>query len=452
MQIVILGSGRVGSTVAERLHREAEVTVVDTNGDKLRSLQKRCEVKTVQGSGAHPDVLREAGTEDAELVLAVTADDAVNLVACRICRSEFNTPNLVARVRDTELATTAHELFGVDFTFQPERAVTEYILESIVHPNCLQVNKFADGRVLLGVVSVTDDRIPTETTVESIQRRTPDLDFRIVAIYRGNLVESPTGGTRILPGDEVFFVSAAGIFDRVVREFSDMDREHNSIFIAGGGNVGLQLAMELEKRHKVKILERSRERCAVLSRKLKRTLVLHGDATDENLAREEEVGESDVFCAVTNDDETNVMSSMLAKQGGAHKLIVLVNRSSYVDVLQDNNIDIAISPSEVTTGALLTYIRQADVQAVHLLRRGAAEAFEATLHGTSENSELIGRTVRSVKWPRGVRPGAIVRGDEVHIAHSDFELRSDDHIIMFVSERDSIHEVVKLLSAGPGFF
>lgn len=452
MQIVILGSGRVGTTVAERLYRDADITVVDVNGDRLRTLQKRCDVKVVHGSGAHPDVLREAGTEDAELVLAVTADDAVNLVACRICRSSFNTPNLVARVRDSELATTARELFGVDFTFQPERSVTEYILHSIQHPNCLQVNEFAGGRVLLGVVSVTDDKIPTETSIRSIQRRTPDMDFRIVAIYRGNLSVFPDGGTKILPGDEVFFVSAGDIFDRVVREFSEVDREHNSIFIAGGGNVGLMLAAELEKRHKVKLLEKSRERCAFLSRRLKRTLVLHGDATDENLFREEEIGESDVCCAVTNDDETNVMSSMLAKQGGARKLIVLVNRASYVDVLQDNNIDIAISPAELTTGALLTYIRQADVQAVHLLRRGAAEALEATLHGTSENSELVGQAVKSVKWPEGVMPGAIVRGEEVHIAHKNLVLQNGDHLILFVSERDAVRDVTKLLSAGPGFF
>ncbi len=454
MQIVILGAGRVGQSVTERLHSNADtdITVVDTNGDKLRRLQDLCDIKTVIGNAAHPGILRQAGAEDAELVLAVTANDAVNLVACRICKNTFNTPNLVARIRDEELGKTAEELFGVNFVFFPEQVVTNYILDSIQHPNCLQVHKFAKGRVLLGVVKVTGDKIPTETSIETIQARTPDVDFRIVAIYRGNLSVFPDGKTDIVAGDEVFFVSDTDNFDKVVNEFSDVNREHRSIFISGGGNVGLSLAKALERDHKVKILERSRERCAYLSRSLKRTLVLCGDATDENLAREEGFGESDVYCAVTNDDETNVMSSLLAKRMGAAKLVVLVNRASYVDVLQDNDIDIAIPPAEVTTGPLLTYIRQADVTAVHLLRRGAAEALEAVLHGTEQDSNLVGRPIKSIAWPPNVMPGAIVRDDKVCIAHNDLVLQQGDHVIVFVSQRDSVRKTVKFLSAGAGFF
>jgi len=452
LQIVILGAGRVGSSVTERLHRDANVSVIDSNGDRLRRLQERCDIKIVQGNAAHPGVLRQAGAEDAELVLAVTANDAVNLVACRTCKNNFNTPTLVARVRDGGLESTAHELFDVDYVFFPERVVTEHILDSIQHPNCLQVHKFAEGRVKLGVVKVTGDKIPTETRIETIKRRVPDLGFRIVAVYRGNLSVFPGGDTNIVPGDEVFFVSAAEDFDEVVSEFNGLSRENRSVFISGGGNIGLQLAKRLEAEHQVKVLERSRERCGELSRQLKRALVLCGDATDENLADEEGFGESNVYCAVTNDDETNVMSSLLAKRMGAPKLVVLVNRGSYVDVLQDNRIDFAISPSEVTTGPLLTYIRQADVAAVHLLRRGAAEALEIVLHGNPEDSGVIGRPIGEIEWPQGAMPGAVVRGEDVHIPRGDLVLEDGDHLIMFLSQRDSIPKTVKFLSAGASFF
>ena len=452
MQITILGAGRVGASVTQRLHRDANVAVVDTNGHKLRRLQEKCDIKIVQGNAAHPRVLRKAGAEDSELVLAVTANDSVNLVACNICKAEFNTPNLVARVRDAELGAPAKDLFGVDYVFFPEQVLTDYILDAIQHPNCLQVYKFAEGRVLLGVVRVDGDRIPTETTIETIQRRTPEMDFRIVAIYRGRLSVFPDGKTKVHPGDELFFVSAADIFDDVVSAFTGIQRKNQSIFISGGGNVGLQLARRLEENHQVKLLEQDRPRCADLSRHLKRTLVLCGDATDESLADEEGFGDSHIYCAVTNDDETNVMSSLIAKRKGAAKLVVIVNRSSYVDVLQDNRIDIAISPAEVTTGPLLTYIRQADVTAVHLLRRGAAEALEVVLHGTPDDSSVIGRPLDKLEWPPGAMPGAVVRGKEVHIPHGELVLADGDHLIVFLSQRDSIRKTVKFLSAGAGFF
>jgi trk system potassium uptake protein TrkA len=277
------------------------------------------------------------------------------------------------------------------------------------------------------------------------------VDARIAAIFRGDSPILPEGDTVVQAGDEVFCLAATEDIRQVMRELRRMDKPVSRVMIAGGGNIGLRLARAVERDYSVKIIEYDKKRCEMLSTRLDRALVLQGDVTDEALLETENVADMDLFVAVTNEDENNIMSCLLAKRMGARRVVALINRRSYVDLLQAGEIDIAISPAQATIGTLLAHVRRGHVTQVHSLRRGVAEALEAVVHGDRDSCRCVGRKIEEVDLPKGAAIGAIVRGDKVIMAHHDTVVQAEDHLIVFVTDKKLLPKVEKLFEVSAGF-
>ena len=457
MKILILGAGQVGSTVAESLVSEAnDITVVDLDADKLRLLQDRFDLRTLVGNASHPSILEQAGIVDADLLLAVTQSDEVNLVACKLAASLYNTPTKIARIRSADYLEHPDifnaENFCVDFSICPEQILTDYIRKLIEFPEALQVLEFADGRVSLVAVRAFEGGPLVGHPLRNMPNHMPQVDARVAAIFRQDRSIITEGDTVIEAGDEVFFIAATRHIRTILKELRRMDKPAKRVMIVGGGNIGFRLALSLEKDYQVKLIEYNKKACARLAGELTHTLVLNGDGTDENLLASEHVADVDVFCALTNDDENNIMSALLAKRGGAHKVVSLINRNAYVELVQGGQIDIALSPAHVTIGSLLAYVRQGDVAVVHSLRRGAAEALELVAHGDHESSRVVGRRIDEIDLPKGATIGAMVRGEQVIMGHHNSLIESDDHVIVFVINKQMIRKIEKLFQVGVGFF
>lgn len=450
MKIIILGGGQVGGNLARNLTKEAgDITVVDIDAERLRELQDRYDIRTIRGMASHPDVLRAAGAEDADMLIAVTNSDEVNMVACQVADSVFHTPTKIARIRTSEYFDNGgifrDDAMPVDVSVNPEAIIKDDIRRLIEHPGALQVMDFADGQVQLVCVKAYYGGPLVDQELRNIRKHMPMVDTRVAAIFRGNRGIIPEGDTVIEADDEVFFIAATRDIHAVMSEMRRTEPPNKRIIIAGGGHVGLGLAESLENRYGVRIIEQSRKVGYELSEKLDRAIVLIGDASDRDLLVEENIEETDVFCAVTEDDEANIMSSLLAKSLGARKVITLINNPAYVELItEDSEIDIAISPQQSTLGAILTHIRRAHVVKVHSLRRGAAEAIEAIAHGDESTSKVIGRTVGEIDLPSGATIGALVRGSDVVIAHDDIIVKPDDHLILFLVDKSKIKDVERL--------
>ena len=458
MKIIILGAGQVGTSVAANLVSEAnDITVVDTDARRLRELADRFDLRTLQGHGAQPDVLLRAGGEDAEMIIAVTNSDETNMVACQVAYTLFHTPTKIARVRaqgflDHREALFGGDAFSVDVTISPEQLVTEYILRLIQNPGALQVTDFANGRVRLVAVRAYYGGPLVGHELRALYEHMPHIDARVAAIYRQDRAIQPEGDTVIEADDEVFFIAAPKHIRSVMSELRRLDKPYKRLIFAGGGNIGTRLARVTERDYRVKVIESNLDRCKQIAETLERTIVLHGDAADEELLLEENIEDTDVFCAVTDDDEANILSAMLAKRLGARKAMALINRSAYVDLVQSGPIDVAISPQQATIGTLLKHVRRGDVVMVHSLRRGAAEAIEAIAHGDKSSSKVVGRAIDAINLPKGASIAAIVRGDQVLIAHHDTVIESDDHVILFLQDRLRVPEVEKLFQVAVTFF
>jgi trk system potassium uptake protein TrkA len=450
MNILILGAGQVGTTAAYSLAREEanEVTIVDRNPDVLRDLQDRLDVRTVVGNAAFPDVLTRAGARDADMIIALTDRDEVNMVACQVAYSLFKTPMKIARIRARELTARA-ELFSpndiaVDVAVSPEALVTEHIEQLIHYPGALQVLEFANGAVRLVATRALTGGALVGHPLSELPKHIPNVECRVVAIYRGSSGIIPDGNVVVEAGDEVFFIAARKDIRTVLSEMRKLDDPVRRVVIAGGGGIGLRLASALESTNQVKVIERNFQRAREISERLNRAIVLHGDAADEDLLLEENIDSADVFVSVTDAEEANILSAMLAKRLGAHKVMALINKPAYAELMEAGTIDIAISPQQITLGSLLAHVRRGDVVKVHSLRRGAAEAIEAVAHGNARQSRVVGRTVEEVRLPRGATINAIVRGDDVLMAHHDTMIEENDHVILFLADRRQTDEVERL--------
>ena len=457
MNIIILGAGQVGSSVAQNLSSEAnDITLVDTNVALLEELSDRLDIQTVVGHASHPDVLKQAGISDADMLVAVTNADETNIVACQIANSLFHTPTKIARVRSQEYLKYK-ELFNrkalpIDVLISPEQLISEHIQRLIEYPGALQVMDFAGGRARLVGVKAYYGGPLVGHEISDLRKHMPGVDSRVAAIFRRGKGIVPNGHQVIEADDEVFFIAARKDIRAVMSELRKLDKPIKRIMLAGGGNIGKRLAEALEGKYNVKVLERDEKRSKELSCDLNKTIVLFGDTADRDLLLEENIDQMDVFCALTNDDEANILSSMLAKRLGARKVMSLINRPAYIDLMESEGaIDVAISPQQITISGLLAHVRRGDVVSVHSLRRGAAEAIEAIAHGDSANSKVVGKTVEQIGLPEGTTIGAIIRGEQVIMAHHDVMIENDDHLILFLLDKNKFHAVEKLFQVAVTF-
>ncbi len=457
MKIIILGAGQVGMSLALNLEGEDnDITLIDTDAKRLRDIQDHLDLRTIVGHGAHPNVLYKAGIDDADMLVAVTNSDEVNMMACQIAHTLFQTPKKIARIRSQNYHSFPN-LFEdnhipVDVVISPEQLVTNYVTRLIENPGAFQVLDFAEGALRLVAVRAYYGGPLVGNALSELREHLPNVDTRVAAIFRRGQPIVPTGHTIIEADDEVFFLADKKHIRAVMSELQRLEKDYERVMIAGGGNIGKGLALNLEKDMQVKIIERDGQRVQHLADTLQDSLVLHGDISDQDLLDDENIKDFDLFVAVTNDDEANIMSAMLAKRMGVKKTMVLINRPAYVDLIQGHEIDIAISPQQVTIGSLLKHIRRGLVSNVYSLRRGAAEAIEAVARGNEQSSLVIGRAISEVPLPPGTTIGALVRDGKVLIAHDNVIIREYDHVILFMVDKAYIHDVERLFQVNVTYF
>ena len=391
------------------------------------------------------------------MLIAVTDSDEVNMLACSIAFTLYGTPTKICRIREVDYLNEDKKLFHsgaipVDVTISPERLVTDAIHQLILNPGSLQVLDFAGGKIRLVAVRAVEGGPIVGRELQEIRQHMPSVETRVAAIFRkSQSAIIPEGSTVVEPEDEAFFIAASENIRAVTSELRKLDEPYKRVMIAGGGKIGASLAKRLERDYQVKVLELNYNRCRVLSEELEESIVLNGSANDSKLLLQENISNTDVFCALTNNGESNIMMSMLAKRLGAKKVITLITNAAYADLVGEE-IDIAISPQQITIGSLLTHIRRGDISNVHSLRRGAAEAIELIAHGDARTSKVIGKRLDEIELPQGVTVGAILRGADVVIAHSHITVEPDDHVILFLTDQNRIAEVERLFAPGFGFF
>lgn len=460
MKILILGAGVVGSTIAERLAREPEneITIVDLDSGILRAIHERMDVRTVAGHASHPAVLDHAGAGDADLVIAVTGNDEVNMVACQVVHSRYGEfqagarkRTKIARLRFTEYSGV-EALFGpnglpVDVAIAPEDLITRYVEQLIRFPGASQVLEFSDGRaLLLGAEAKAGSWLVGKTPAALDDRK---VKGRIAAVYRSGHAQTVSGETVIKNGDEVFFIAGAEEIRPLLSALRPEQQDVRNIMIAGGGNIGPKLAESLQNRFQVKLIERSAKRAQQVAERLSRVIVLHGDATHEELLIEENIERMDAFVALMNSDEANLLAAGLAKRAGCKRVMALANRQAYASLAGQMGIDVPISPAQITISELLRHIRHGDVARVHSLRFGRAEAIEGVAHSSAEQGSLVGRAVGEINLPHGTSISAIVRDGAMLPFTGDTTVRDDDHVILFMTNPRAKSRIERLFANRP---
>ncbi len=456
MKIIILGGNQVGGSLAESLVLEKhDVTVIDTEQDRLEKLRNRLDLQTVTGFASYPSVLKRAGADDADLLIAVTNNDEVNLIACQVAHTLFNLPTKIARIRAAEYFHYP-QLFDqsnlpVDVFISPEALVTQFVKSLIAYPGALQVLGFSEGRLMLVAMQPFFGGAMVGKTIAEL-RKELKVDFRVVAIFRHDRSIVPNRDSVIEVGDEVFFLATKNNIRKVLGALRRVDVPYKRIIIAGGGNIGSSLVKALEFQYEVKLIEANAQAAERAASKFDHATVLYGDASDRELLFNENIEKTDIFCSVTDDDEANIMSCLLAKKMGVRTAMALIKQTSYVDLIESSAIDVAVSPQQVTTSSILRYVRRGDIVSVHSLRRGAAEALEIVAHGDEGTSRVIGRAIKNIKLPAGAIIGAVVRGEKVIMATKEEVIHPQDRVVLFLANKKSVHDVEKLFQVSLGFF
>jgi len=444
MKIVILGAGRIGGSLARNLsNSNYEVCVVDENKNRLSELEDRLDIMTVEGSASHLKTLKKSNLDEESIILAVTSNDEVNIVACQIAKKFFNVKKTICRFKDNSYFENL-DIFGegvIDIPISPEDEITTHLKELIDHPGANQIESFANGKVKLVSVKAKKKGKLVGRELKGIREDMPDVDAFVASIYRKGNPFIPSGDTIIKENDEIYFISSESNIGPIVDEFRDHEEQYSRIMIAGGGKVGFSLAKGIEKDYNVKLIDSNGERCKVLSKELEKTIVLNGSATDESLLKSENIANIDIFCALTDDDETNVMSSLLAKKMGAKKTMIILNNPSYLGLVP-GFIDVYIAPYRLTVSSVLQDLRESDVaQDVILKVNTGAEAIEGIVHANEFTTPLFGKSIKDIPLPEGTAIAAIIRHGELIMPSSSVELTLNDHLVVFLSDKNNVNEI-----------
>jgi trk system potassium uptake protein TrkA len=458
MKVIVCGAGQVGYNIARHLAGEGnDVTVIDQRPELISKISDTLDVKGLVGFASHPNMLESAGAADSDMVIAVTFADEVNMVACQICHSLFKVPTKIARVRhQSYLEPMWRDLFSrdhmpIDVIISPEVEVARAVVRRLQVPGAIDVIPFAGGRVSLVGVHCSTDCPVVHTPLRQLTELFPDLGMLVVGILRGDRLIVPTGDDHMIPGDDVYFTVDTNHMDRALAAFGHEEEEARRIIIVGGGNIGMSLAREIEESFpdvNLKIIEIDADQAKAAADQLQRGVVLHGNALDREILEEANVAATETIVAVSNDDEVNVLSSLLAKRYGAKRAVTLINNSSYGPLVSSLGIDVVVSPRDVTVSTILQHVRRGRIRAVHSIREGLAEVIEAE---ALETSPLMGTPLREVKLPSGIIVGAILREDEVIIPNGDTVIRTKDRVIMLAAA-GQVKKVEKLFSVRLEFF
>ena len=458
MKVIVCGAGQVGFNIARYLALEGnDVTVIDQRPDLVRRISDGLDVQGIVGHASHPDILEKGGAEDADMIIAVTHADEVNMVSCQIAHSIFDVPTKIARVRDqgylqpiwANLYTRDH--MPIDVIISPEIEVARAVTRRLQVPGAFEMIPLVDGKVkLLGVRC--DEECPiVNTPLRQLTQLFPELDMIIVGIMRDDLPIVPSADDQMLPGDEVYFVVDSDQVARAMATFGHDEPEARRLLIFGGGNIGLFLAREIERNHpwvNAKVIEFDPERAELAASELNRTVVLHGDVLDSDILEEANVAATETVVAVTNDDETNILASLLAKRYGCQRAVTLVNKGTYEPLVTNLGIDVVVSPRNITVSTILQHVRRGRIHSVHTLREGFGELIEAE---AMETSPLVGSPIKDAKLPSGVMLGAIVRQGEMVVPHGDTVVQANDRVVLFAA-KESIRKVEKLFSVRLEYF
>jgi trk system potassium uptake protein TrkA len=458
MKVIVCGAGQVGLNIARHLSLENnDITVIDQSAELIRTIHDTIDATGVIGQASHPDVLAKAGIESADMIIAVTYADEVNMVACQVAHSLFDVPMKIARIRqqsylDPGWATLfSRENMPIDVIISPEREVARAVSRRLEVPGALEIIPLAEDRVKLIGVRCYDTCPLLNTPLRQLTKLFPDLNIVITGIIRDSAPIVPKGDDQILAGDEVYFVVDTRQVSRAMAAFGQEQTETRRLIIFGGGNIGMFLAQEIEQNHpwvNAKLIEHNQERAQYVASILKNTVVLKGNVLDPELQEEANVTLAETVVAVTNDDETNILSSLLAKRNGCERAITLVNQPVYEPLIASLGVDVVVNPRNITVSTILQHVRRGRIHSVHTLREGFGELIEAEALATSE---LVGTPIRDINIPDGVLFGTIVRGEEVIIPRGNTIIQANDRVILF-AEPKAVKKVEKMFSVQLEYF
>lgn len=458
MKVVICGAGQVGYGIAERLAAEQnDVSVIDSSPKLINAIGDQLDVRGFVGNGAHPDVLAQAGADEADMIIAVTLYDEVNMVACQVAHSLFNVPTKVARVRAQSYLQGrwrnlfARENLPIDVIISPEIEVGDMVLRRLALPGAVETMRFADDQVVVIGVNCEEDCPVVDTPLRQLTDLFPDLGAVVVGINRSGKLFAPKSSDSMLVGDLAYVVARRDQVRRTLGIFGHEEPEATRVVIAGGGNIGLYVARALEQRQtstRVKIIESSRERAVGIANELKRTVILHGSALDQGILEEADVETADTMITLTNDDEVNILSCVMAKKLGCKRNLSLLNNPSYPAFANALGIDAFINPRAVTISRILQHVRRGRIRGVQSLHNGAAEIIEAE---ALETSPLVGRPLREIDLQDGIRIGAVFRNGKVLTPNGDVQIQARDRIVMFAMA-NRVRQVEQMFRVSLEFF
>ncbi len=458
MKIVICGAGQVGYTIARQLADEGnDITIVDKDEQLIQQISDTLEVRTIVGHASHPAVLEQAGLSDAEMLIAVTYSDEINMVACQVAHSLFNVPTRIARIRNQNyLNPKWKDLYRIDHLpidviISPEREVAEAVVRRLHVPGATDMVPFFGGHVKVIAVLLELGSPVINLPVHVVRQKMRDLKIGIVGVAKNNQFIIPHDNTILSPGDEVYFVADNASINAAMEIFGHREKEARRIVILGGGNIGLFIAEKLEKEDEgtqIKIIEMDRKRAKYIDGMLEHSMVINGNGLDHEILREVNINMTETIIAVTNDDEVNVLGSLLAKRYGCQRSVTLINNMTYIPLLGNLGIDVVVNPRETTVSSILQHIRRGKISNVHSIMDGQAEIIEAE---AVETSSLIGKSMDSLGLKKGVLIGAILRHGEIIIPESDTAIQQDDRVII-LSMAKMVKKIEKIFSVSLEFF